>query len=485
MEYYNLRTNLKYANAVLNRFNTASHTHRELLYARNSINDDFVRVSSALLAEHGIGLCVTHASTITRNSGISYEVDRAMRKPNIINVGNGTEIPQMQEQFVKMVYVSGQITDTFETFIPRYLTIPENHAVELINISLALKVTPKHRVRVIQSNNVITVFTNKSWADDNYKVLRKTMAAIPIMFNYQDVAELTPIVDILKLLDNDDATAFVNAVNNYMDTIPSYKDAVYFSLSNALKTLNQENVEQYKRKADECESDIKCILSQYADLLKTQRMYQLQYVDALNNETGLSDDVIKMLVDKRIAYNVSEDYRRNNSRFVYRCASFLLSYDKDAARKYIQRSLEDDDLIDFYTLLFIDEKVLMEFDEEIHINFADATVDARTSRMTNFVDYNLAIPNPHHAFYNCWGSYSATITKLIRENKYEELFFQIKAAVGSLNFCDYTVLGSYKELMTYIVNGNYKPKCFYWKDEGCTTAHTYAETINHFKENAQ
>ena len=38
--------------------------------------------------------------------------------------------------------------------------------------------------------------------------------------------------------------------------------------------------------------------------------------------------------------------------------------------------------------------------------------------------------------------------------------------------------------LTSIVIGRYNPACFYWRDEGCKTLHTYAETYKHFIEGA-
>ena len=99
-------------------------------------------------------------------------------------------------------------------------------------------------------------------------------------------------------------------------------------------------------------------------------------------------------------------------------------------------------------------------------------------------DYNICFPNQHHARHNCWGSYHPILTKLFSQYKLEELFFQIKAAVGSLNFVDYTVMSEFITSLTNIVEGYYKPACFYWRDEGCKTLHTYDETYKHFIEGA-
>jgi hypothetical protein len=71
---------------------------------------------------------------------------------------------------------------------------------------------------------------------------------------------------------------------------------------------------------------------------------------------------------------------------------------------------------------------------------------------------------------------------LIHEYKLEEMFYQIKAATGSLNFTDYPVIGCFIEMLEMIVEGDYNPRCFYWYDENCSTPHNLEETLTHFTE---
>ena len=77
------------------------------------------------------------------------------------------------------------------------------------------------------------------------------------------------------------------------------------------------------------------------------------------------------------------------------------------------------------------------------------------------------------------------IIKLINEYKLEEIFYQIKAAMGSLNFSDPPVINQFIVMLSNIVDEANNPACFLWRDEGCTTPHTYKETIEHFKLNEE
>ena len=69
-----------------------------------------------------------------------------------------------------------------------------------------------------------------------------------------------------------------------------------------------------------------------------------------------------------------------------------------------------------------------------------------------------------------------------------QLFLQIKAAVGSINLVDYTVLGRFKDdINNHYINESYYPnECpaiVVWKDEqDYTKLHTIRDTLNHFEE---
>jgi hypothetical protein len=187
-----------------------------------------------------------------------------------------------------------------------------------------------------------------------------------------------------------------------------------------------------------------------------------------------------MLFDKKICYALDVNSITTSDQIIrYRCSSPLLAYDKDAANMVYNRHIlgkTNDKLDKLFKLMFIDEKVILSFDQLIKIKFVTGQIDAR---LTN--NFNECIPNPHHYYYNCWGNYGPTITKLIHEYKLEEMFYQIKAAMGSLNFLDNPVITRFINMLEEITTGVYNPNSFYWKEENCTTLHTCEETLNHFE----
>ena len=182
---------------------------------------------------------------------------------------------------------------------------------------------------------------------------------------------------------------------------------------------------------------------------------------------------------------VIASHRQNNtSRLSYRVSAPLLNYDAEAAKIFFKRKIKDNYSEDFVTIfkaMFVDEKVVLNFDQEVVINFTDGDIDSRNG-LIHGNDRTRHFPNPHHWYYNCWGSYGTVISELIQRYQIEELFYQVKTAVGSLNFLDPPVMDRFKEHLYSIVNGSYNPACFYWRDENCTTLHTYKETMEHLRE---
>ena len=204
------------------------------------------------------------------------------------------------------------------------------------------------------------------------------------------------------------------------------------------------------------------------------------------SDVKIETETIKMLVDKKICYGLDiSNITNGDGSISYRCSAPLLSYDKDAAKAVYRRRVKTDytnALPELFKLLFIDEKVVLLFDQAIDIKLNRGTFTALNGETRLYTDLNSSLPNPHHYFYNCWGSYGSVIVKLINEYKLEEIFYQIKAAMGSLNFSDPPVIGQFLVLLNKIVEGYYNPACFYWREENCTKLHTLEETIKHFRE---
>jgi hypothetical protein len=383
---------------------------------------------------------------------------------------------------VRIIEVIGQIQDTFETHIPRWAQ--DTGATEQLGISLALKLSPKHRIRVYVRNKHIIVFTTKGVSDaaiTDWILYRKLWACLPLLCNWSEDTEL---VELCKALDRPDPVHFWNLLETAFTNNPIVRDLKYSAIIqtfNSMATLRREVVE---RQIAEHLNNADRLANAYAKALEDKRVAERQLMELIATDKGFSTDTIKLLVDKKICYDLDTSQIHNADNIIsFRCSAPLLSYDKDAARVVYNKRIETDTtLATLFKLLFLDEKVMLMMNQAIDVRLARGTITARQGYTRLYTDLNQSFPNPHHYHYNCWGSYTTNITKLIHEYKLEEMFYQIKAATGSLNFTDYPVIGSFIEMLEMIVEGDYNPRCFYWYDENCSTPHNLEETLTHFTE---
>lgn len=436
--------------------------------------------------------------TITRSVNLRYVFnqltsksntdDTYPRKPLYFAKARLVEFGIEDTCAVHFVPVTGQITETFEIQIPAWAQQIE--ASELLNVSLALKLTPKHRVRVYKRNAHVFIFTTRGLdnvRDTDYEFYRKLWASIPYIFNWQETKPA--LTEVYKLLTKPDATEFWTALKQLYTNEPALKNIKYQAIIDTFKAIGDV---QLNSLVHECEIQRRAAqdaLTRYASALQEQRNYESKILAFKNQSVELTPEQIKTLYDKKIAYNLDTQFLNSstNPKLYYRCASPCLNYDKEAALVYYNNRVKnncDEQVCKLFTLLFVTEKVVILFDEELVLDFKNYSASGAEERVRHGNDYNVVFPNPHHAYYNCWGSYGSTITRLISEFKLEDLFYQIKAAVGSLNFVDYTVMRRFIEHLESVVRGDYTPACFLWKEENCTVKHTYKETIEHFMEEA-
>lgn len=389
---------------------------------------------------------------------------------------------------IRIIPVVGQIQDTFERYIPEWATA--NEAIEVLGVSLALKLSPKHRIRVYKKGDHIIVFTTKGVDfDDSVNFVRKLWACIPLLRDWttpDKETEYAELTDLFKTLGEDDAAAFWLKLEAAYNNSTKVKELKYSGIIQTFNSIKTARINAFNNILIDERNNAARILQQYTDSLSRQRDAARHIMEIEHTDNGVDTDTIKRLVDKKICYNLTIN-NGNGTKLSYRCAAPLLSYDKEVALVYYNKRIKgvyNETFSNIFKLLFVDEKVVLVFDEGIDISLSHGNIQAKGGYTTIATNFNTHFPNPHHYYYNCFGSYATTITKLIHEYKLEELFYQVKAAIGSLNFTDFPVMSRFVELLADIVDGSYTPACFYWRDENCTTLHTFEETIKHFAEEA-
>lgn len=396
---------------------------------------------------------------------------------------------------IHLVPVMGQIQETFETHIPAWAAATE--ASETLGVSLALKLTPKHRVRVYTRNNHIIVFTTKGLLGegvvDDYQFLRRVWACLPLLrswptTNISEGINEPELIELCKLLADNNADNFWTRLEQAYASNKEVQDIKYRNIINAFNSIQTFRIDGYTRQIQGLQNDADTYLKNYADRLEAKRKVERELLALQQTDFKIDTEVIKRLVDKRICYGLYTNSITNSDGLLsYRCSAPLVSYDKDAAKVLYSRRVKNDrskETAWLFKKLFLDEQVVLNFDEAIDIKLNRGTIQAKQGCTNLYNDLHEILPNPHHYHYNCWGNYGGIITRLIHEYKLEELFYQIKAAVGSINFADYPVMGQFLTHLDTITERSYNPRCFLWRDENCITLHTFDETFKHFAEEA-
>ena len=246
-----------------------------------------------------------------------------------------------------------------------------------------------------------------------------------------------------------------------------------------LKGLNEVRRHNLESLEAQCVQNIQTVEEQLSQYLREQRNIQYEMA-GLSNE-ALSEDELNMLITKKVVNNVNID----RHHIIYVAEAPCLSFDKDAARVYYN-NLGDKSTIfaQLFKLAFIDETVIIKFYDVIKIDFNHCAIMAQgTNQPTGSL---IGLRNPHHYHYNCWGNYSSPIKKLIQQYSYLQLFLQVKAAVGSLNMTDYTVLRRFatdvENMYYYEINGygGITPSVIWREENNLLKTHTIRETLEHY-----
>ena len=468
-----------------------------LFWRSSSSNYNLLSVLAGLAYFTGINVSFK-TTKLGRNDHIPYIFDAIERNMQPSRF-EGIEAQMYDDDtpytniIVNLVHIPYQITASFEQAIPEY--VRAQNYTELNAFSLALKTSPRHRIRVYSRTDIksdvpvkiITIFSATAYSDDNYLLLRKIAAILPLLVSDTDAdvpetSVLKTRVPLFRMLETtEDATVFLNAVSEYLHSLPAFVDLETLETINTLQNLNVFHKRNVERQINALNISIQTEQNTLRDLFIRQR--DLQYELAGMSDTSLTPDDLKMLINKKIINNP----KLENESLIYVCKAPCLSFDKNAAKAYYNRlGDKQSNFARLFKLAFIDEKIILNFEDVIKIDFRNLSFTGRN--ISSSYNYTArGFRNPHHRHFDCWGNYSTTIVKLIQQYDFVQLFLQIKAAVGSINLVDYTVLNRFHEdINTHIYNECYHPDRYdpiiLWKEEQDSTKfHTIQETLTQYK----
>lgn len=489
MSYNNNAYTLPIMRAINAARTKLSDDNRANWWFKNSSQTTMLLVTSALAHFNNIGLRVSYNHLTNNAEQYSVNANAHRDESSLLSRLNPESIKD--GVFIKAWQVKRNIRDTFEFYLPEYYT-REYGWTELNAISLVLKTSPRHRIRVyckeytdergcnVKLIHVYTVndlFSN----DDDALLYRKLLAVTPLLIN-QTLPETNPeLTNIMRsAVVIDDANTFYNNVLTYLNTMESFKNLRLVELRNTFNNLNQTRVHNLQR----TELRIKNDIARYEESLKAwyKELYDVQTKIYCGNNDDLTQEDIEFLINK----DVVKQLTISGEKIYFNIAAPCLVFDKQAAEKYYNKVLIDDPNTNFariFKAAFIDESIIILFEDAITVDFKEGYIDART---INHTHNGNVLFNPHHYYYNCWGNYTTIINKLINNYSYMQLFMQIKAAVGSLNMVDYTVLNKFKYQVEQFIHdeqsGYSLSPCVLWKSD-LKTPHSLNETLNYLGGN--
>jgi hypothetical protein len=386
---------------------------------------------------------------------------------------------------LRVVEVTGHITDTFEQALPNEYN-QRNGWVEHNAISLALKMTMRHRIRVFINDTTINdiprrrvhIYTAGSVLDTENDMLlyRKIISVLPLLVPVENFVEEHPVfTELLRSITTiDDASVWLQHVTSYLNSIESFRNLATAETREALNQLNALQRKIIVNRINEQRVTVDTIKEQFALALRQLRVAQNEYANL--SDTELSENEVNMLISKDIVSKL----KVSGQTLYFMCEAPVLSYNKAEAEAYYRqlcrRENPDSRYARIFKACFVDERFVMFFRDALTINLNEISFTARGTSYQRWHDTN-GFPNPHHYYYNCWGSYEDIIHELISKYDYMQLFLQIKTAVGSLNMVDYTVLSRFREFLN---DCSPSKKCIDWKDG--TGKHSIEETIEKLTE---
>ena len=276
------------------------------------------------------------------------------------------------------------------------------------------------------------------------------------MLGFEEGDTATPIFRGLEHIACDD---WVRTVSEYLNTVDKFVRYERYQLIQNFEALNNMHRNLLERDKAVIDNELNDILSRYRNKLHDQR--ELLNEIAGLTDTGLSIEDINLLIDKKIIRDLT--LRDSNPIIEFTVTSPVLSFEKPAAERYY-RTISNEETV-YKALIkhaFIDEDIILFFSDRVRINFTTYDFSAKENIFAPNGAY--LFRNPHHKHYNCWGGYSSTITKLISEFNYMQLFMQIKAGVGSINMTDYTVLCCFNRDVNLLYDASNQPEIIMFKD---------------------
>lgn len=159
-------------------------------------------------------------------------------------------------------------------------------------------------------------------------------------------------------------------------------------------------------------------------------------IDLLKKQNTLFD--ISSISQKSICIGVRTTLKFWDSKEYDNCRNAYFANYKDYEKYYMDK-------------IWKTKEIKIHMVEFVYCNLNNCTINFRQADDVNYTyeDYadmsllTSGIPNPHHAFYNCWGDNKTPILKYLANNDLYEAVQQIISAVSTINIVDNAVFAKF------------------------------------------
>ena len=225
------------------------------------------------------------------------------------------------------------------------------------------------------------------------------------------------------------------------------------AIENTIKNLHKFGAIDFERE----KYDLNSKIGNYERMLTG--LYQ-QLNDLIVKETGVKylhqnesesfKDTVDLLKRQNTLFDISNISQKSICIGVRTTLKFWDSKEYDNCKNAYFANYKD------YELYYMDKiwktkEIKIHMVEFVRCNLDNCTINFKQVNdadytYENYADMNLltsGIPNPHHAFYNCWGDNKTPILKYLANNDLYEAVQQIISAVSTINVVDNAVFAKF------------------------------------------
>lgn len=243
--------------------------------------------------------------------------------------------------------------------------------------------------------------------------------------------------------------------NILTESIMSTEDKVRRAVTGEFKNIYAG----WKSRCDDLYMNMQNYKKGYSDALKTYTAHVKIKPDSETFEKNFIEAAVKYVDKGRLRFINPRSAARNASYIYFLVKSPIFNFDEKSAKNALEGCREFDPI-------FIDRKYDYWLDTPIMLNLSSG----HTSRFLDdryindtltsyYKDTDELPPNPHIAFYDCFGQNALPLSEIAIQGRYDEYFMCLFATVGNLNFGDRVVTDKfvYQYLSKEQVPDNMRP----------------------------